>query len=180
MLLPVVTFVLLLANISPTTQCYKFEVKTDLEPADASDLARASKQGSLLRIKYNGRVYGSGGYGSSFDYSSPWMVTTLVLGIGMLIGGFALIVVRRRIRKRNMKELPPSFREHFHIEDADSIGKSESEEERGARVLFSILYKIFTKRVCDPPNLCANLESPDGEDGDDSSGEASSTIRPID
>jgi hypothetical protein len=41
-------------------------------------LAQASKQGSILQIKFKGKVYGSGGYGSMVNYSLSWMVMALV------------------------------------------------------------------------------------------------------
>ena len=41
-------------------QCWKFMSKTELEPATASDLARASAQGTILSINYFGTVYGEG------------------------------------------------------------------------------------------------------------------------
>jgi hypothetical protein len=176
------------------TQCYKFEVKTDLEPAEENDLARASEQGSILRIKFKGKVYGSGGYGSTVDYPMPWMVTGLVLGLGMLVGGsVALIIIRRRRFKR---ELPPSFRENFHIESKetiDSLGQHESEEVRGNRLIFTVLYKLFAQKVCSPtntacspvascppPTLCGNIEYADNQEDNVDVSDVSEDIRQID
>ncbi len=55
-------------------QCYKFETHTDMEEAYASDLATASSQGTILKIKYDGTWYGSGLVGdvssSSGSYGS--------------------------------------------------------------------------------------------------------------
>jgi hypothetical protein len=125
------------------------------------------------------------------------MVTALVLGLGMLVGGsIALIIIRQRRFKR---ELPPSFRENFHIESKetiDSLGQYESGEEvRGNRLIFTVLYKLFAQKVCSspsstsacspvascpPPTLCGNIEYADNQEGNVDDSDASEDIRQID
>jgi len=78
------------AGYTNCNQCYKFETHTDYEPAEAEDLERASEQGSILRIKVNGVVYGSGGYTSDPEFSYADIVVITLIGlmaIGMTIFG---------------------------------------------------------------------------------------------
>jgi len=148
-------------------KCYKFEVKTDLEPAETEDLVRASKQGTILRIKVNGRVYGSGGFGSQRDLSAL-KLTAVVLSVGMVVGGIALFLVRRWNVKKDLKALPPSFHESLQAEHSVSSNLSgASQEMSGIRLLFAILSRQFQKRL--PPSFCENIQSNDSED-----------VRPID
>lgn len=66
------------AGYKNCNQCYKFQTKTDMEAADTYDLATASKQGSILEIKVNGKTYGSGGYRpespSSYDSTKVYFL----------------------------------------------------------------------------------------------------------
>ena len=122
-------------------KCYKFEVKTDLEPADMEDLKRASKQGSLLRIKVNGTVYGSGGFNSSPEYSSL-KLTGILLGMGMLIGGVILFMLRRQLLRRKLLKLPPSFHESLQNECHDIV-KDPNGGKQGAGFPFMLANDRF-------------------------------------
>merc|ERR1712194_253923 len=62
-------------------QCYKFQTKTDMSEADTYDLATASEQGTMLEIKVNGKVYGSGGYRSEPEPSHMSSILTLAAAL---------------------------------------------------------------------------------------------------
>ena len=55
------------AGYTNVNQCYKFETHTTMEAADVDDLTLASAQGSILRVKVDGKVYGKGRYTSHMD-----------------------------------------------------------------------------------------------------------------
>eukprot|EP00536_Pseudo-nitzschia_multiseries_P002148 jgi/Psemu1/317814/estExt_fgenesh1_pm.C_280027 len=66
-------------------QCYKFESKTDMEPASIDDLERASKQGSILAIKVDGVTYGRGGI-DWHDVEVEVQATLWILGTAAVLG----------------------------------------------------------------------------------------------
>ncbi|KAL7577309.1 hypothetical protein ACA910_002048 [Epithemia clementina (nom. ined.)] len=64
-------------------QCYKFETHSSLEPATSTDLARASAQGTILRIRaLDGQWYGQDA--SFYQPESVQMQHYLVTAVGML------------------------------------------------------------------------------------------------
>jgi hypothetical protein len=77
-------------------QCYKFETKTDMEPATVDDLTRASAQGTILAIRVNGTVYGRGrnAFSSSefFNFHGIMQVSEHIL-LGLVLGILALLLV---------------------------------------------------------------------------------------
>jgi hypothetical protein len=104
-------------SLSLPIKCYKFETKTDLEAASTEDLVRASKQGTILEINVNGKMYGSGGFSSSTDNSSLKAIA-LILGAGLLVGGVMFGFWRQF--KWKLLELSPSFKENLQIESQDA------------------------------------------------------------
>lgn len=141
------------SNTHLLLQCYKFETKTSLEPATRDDLVRASKQGSLLRIKVNGRVYGSGGFGVSGGMSALG-VMAIVLGVSMLVGGIALIVIRHKFLKRKLKELPGSFREELQAGESYDSNASSPRHGGGMFLLLQLLSRWFQKKLPAPCAAC--------------------------
>jgi hypothetical protein len=73
-------------------QCYKFETKTDMEPATSDDLDRASAQGTILAIRVNGTVYGSGIYESSELHRFQGIFSEHIL-LGVVLGTLALFLI---------------------------------------------------------------------------------------
>lgn len=74
-------------------QCYKFESKTDMEPATANDLARATAQGTILSIRVDGKGYGHGTFESS-SRGGPTLLQELYLYIGLgLLMGFIVVAL---------------------------------------------------------------------------------------
>lgn len=121
-----------------------------------------------MRIKVNGKVYGSGGIRSSRD-SSALRIVALVLGMGMLVGGIALFVVRRRFLQRKVKALPASFRENLQDDTNKSSKNSRRASTNGSGticLLFTIMSRWFQKRLpCSCPCVDGNGDDVD-VDGD--------------
>ncbi len=67
------------AGYTNVNQCYKFESKTSMAIAEPEDLARASKQGSILMIKAYGNVYGEGGYVSKSELDMQAIYISLAI-----------------------------------------------------------------------------------------------------
>lgn len=94
-------------------QCYKFETKTEMEPAYKEDIQRASKQGTILRIKVNGTFYGQGGFHASDEgvWNDPILVA---FGVSLLVGflylTFAYLskIILRKKPKMLREPLQPS------------------------------------------------------------------------
>jgi hypothetical protein len=112
-------------------QCYKFEVKTDLEPASQEDLQRASAQGTILAIKVDGQTYGKGGTHWHEDNDPKTVVLFIVLlsVLGMILVSFGLFKWKKFMaRESKMKILDKvrrrrfdkSLRETFVEEDGDN------------------------------------------------------------
>ena len=58
-----------------------------MEEASVSDLKRASRQGTILSITYNGVVYGgTNDYSGYFAYQSMGLVLVAVMVVAVLIG----------------------------------------------------------------------------------------------
>lgn len=84
-------------SIISCNQCFKFETHTDMEVASSSDLATASKQGTIMAILYtDGTWYGSGTIGSNGEESyasSSSSYSTSYSSVGaaaVLLGAMAL------------------------------------------------------------------------------------------
>lgn len=133
-----------------------------MEAASLDDLKRASAQGSLLRIKVNGRVYGSGGFTSPPSYSSLTL-TAILVGIGMLFGGVVFFVVRRRFLRKKVMDLPPSFRESLRIECQDVVKNKSANNGVGVLLLFeSVRLRFLHPNLPAPTNLQMERQSVDG------------------
>ena len=108
-----------------------------MEQATIYDLEQATKQGTILEIWVDEIKYGRGGFHPHFDW--PEMSTILRIGVSVL-GSIGLLVgvtlgcrrfgssamlgtVFQWVRNRfHRKDLPSSFKEHFHLEDASTSG----------------------------------------------------------
>ena len=93
------------AGYENVDQCYKFETKTDLEPATTQDLERASKQGSILAVKVDGKTYGRGGthWNEKETKVALFIILTLaLLGLGVFV-----------IRKCKLSGIKASFNKCF-------------------------------------------------------------------
>ena len=82
-----------------------------MEEASADDLARASAQGTILRIRVNGKVYGSGGYGNMAEFRSVANVAlgatlTLLTVASLAVVGVALYWGRRHYQLRRSLTVP--------------------------------------------------------------------------
>jgi len=132
------------AGYTNCNQCYKFETHTDMEVATVRDLERASSQGSLLQIRYKGKLYGSGGFGAtSGGFYLGSTTTQIFLGISflLLLGIVGYLVVRKRHLLQNAWEqikwqyfkltkgrgslaMPSTFRESFSVNHNDETTAS--------------------------------------------------------
>ena len=103
-----------------------------MEQASIYDLEQATKQGTILEIWVDEIKYGRGGFHPHFDWpetSTILRILASVLGsIGLLVGvtlgcrrfgsSAMLGTLFQWVRDRfSRKDLPSSFKEHFHIED---------------------------------------------------------------
>ncbi|KAL3927955.1 MAG: hypothetical protein SGARI_005177 [Bacillariaceae sp.] len=88
------------AGYENVDQCYKFEVCTlyvdgdkctDLEPASTQDLERASKQGSILAVKVDGKTYGKGG--THWNEKETKVALFIILALALL--GLVVFIVRK-------------------------------------------------------------------------------------
>jgi len=107
-----------------------------MEPADESDLMKATRQGTILEIWVDGKRYGH----SSRDIWLPPEWAMIVAGSFCLVGCSILLWRRcgtsallgtvlhwiRECFTRN--ELPSAFREHFHIESGKDAFEDEGED----------------------------------------------------
>ena len=87
------------------------------------DLAKASKQGTILRIKVNGKVFGSGGFGSDgpeYTMTIIWMVTATIFI-------FLLWFIYRKWQELKWA-LPPSFQEQLYKEEDETDTKTVASE----------------------------------------------------
>jgi hypothetical protein len=84
------------AGYENVDQCYKFNSKTDLEPASTEDLERASRQGTILAVKVNGKIYGNGGTHWNDDDTQTLLYILLALS---LLGIIVAIVVMIQVFK---------------------------------------------------------------------------------
>ena len=117
-------------------QCYKFETKTDMEPASVEDLERASKQGTILAVKVDGVVYGRGGI-DWHDFEDDARATARILGPVLLLGillvlGYryrsSILHAKRKVRSRRFQK---SLREAFMEDDEeydDDDGKGNADD----------------------------------------------------
>jgi len=86
-------------------QCYKFETHTDMEPAYKDDLKRASKQGTILRIKVNGKFYGEGGF-HAYDKGDVWQEPIFIaFSVSLLLVGFFYLIFAYLFKRRQSKML---------------------------------------------------------------------------
>ncbi|KAG7349587.1 hypothetical protein IV203_012184 [Nitzschia inconspicua] len=119
------------AGYQNCNQCYKFETKTDLEPASTEDLERASAQGTVLAIKVDGKIYGKGGIDWYENDNDP--KTAILIVVLLAILGFIILSIRKckciskivkRVRSRRFhRNLQKAL---FEDEvDGDEEGKTE-------------------------------------------------------
>jgi hypothetical protein len=122
-------------------QCYKFEVKTDLEPASVEDLQRASAQGTILAIKVDGQTYGKGGihWHDDVDPKTVVLVVVLLAIVGMIASSIALlkwkninakasiVKISERVRSRRFDK---SLREGFFEDDDNNHDIDNNTENR--------------------------------------------------
>lgn len=100
------------AGYTNCNQCYKFQSKTYWEVADAADLRLASRQGTILDIRVDGKRYGKGGYFKRFpklskfvDSIPKWFIhlcLTLAILAALAISAFFATTVRRKLANTAM------------------------------------------------------------------------------
>ena len=140
------------AGYTNCNQCYKFFAKTDLEPASADDLARAS--GTILSIRVDGVLYGSGGFRSPpAPESYALLITGAALGIA---AGLLLVAVYARYRHRT-RVMPQALKEE--LVDGGTDGKAPKRKK-----------KKTDGREADTDNASAYTEYTTSYDDDDSRG----------
>lgn len=84
------------AGYTNCNQCYKFQTQTDMEPASISDLERASKQGTILAVKVDGKSYGKGHYGAGARALHNFKTTCAILACLMVFVGMAYYCYRKK------------------------------------------------------------------------------------
>ncbi|KAL7533736.1 hypothetical protein ACHAXR_005409 [Thalassiosira sp. AJA248-18] len=105
---------------------YKFETHTSMEAAEGEDLSMASAQGSILRIKANGRNYGKGGYVSPMSTATlRWYISLAAIAV-VALTTLVHFFLQRRFAGRKRVE-PNSLKETFNVDadntEAGAIGK---------------------------------------------------------
>ena len=105
-----------------------------MEPASSQDLERASKQGTLLRIKVDGKIYGQGGFHAD-DVVVDW-TESILIGFGVLIFvGFIYLMfanlfkkdsvllqwIQRFVFRRRVKKLREPLREPLKTEEGQRM-----------------------------------------------------------
>lgn len=124
------------AGYTNVNQCYKFESKTSLEAAEMEDLVLASSQGTILRIKVNGKTFGEGGFTSPASNS----MKALYISLGIMAAVMLTIAVRliqrgvfkewkRRKRRRVTSKI---LRESLYGTDPMKNDKSKHYEGKGS------------------------------------------------
>ena len=91
------------AGYTNVNQCYKFGSKTELEVSDEYDLITASSQGTILRIKANGKVYGKGGYKASGTSLSLSLNRAFVSAAAIAFLAFTALLFRRILIRRRQQ-----------------------------------------------------------------------------
>ncbi len=110
------------AGYTNVNQCYKFESKTSMAIAEPEDLARASKQGSILRIKAYGNIYGEGGYVSKSELDMQNIYISLAIFAACSVAIFVSCIAKycSSARRRKMKGMSnSSLSDTFYEEDSD-------------------------------------------------------------
>ena len=105
-----------------------------MEPADTRDLELASRQGTILEIRVNGKLYGRSGRFPFLSNLPTWAIISFGAIAGLLVVGLFTFAWKRIANSAmlgtflewikawfNRKELPNSFKEHFHIEDDKTV-----------------------------------------------------------
>mmetsp|Transcript_27570 Transcript_27570/g.60689 ORF Transcript_27570/g.60689 Transcript_27570/m.60689 type:complete len:676 (-) Transcript_27570:323-2350(-) len=104
-------------------QCYKFETKTDMEPASTEDLERASDQGTILAIKVDGVTYGKGGI-DWHDVEVEIQVTLWILGAAAAFG--IMFLLSRRYKSSILsRHFQKNLREVFLDDSTDAMDPEE-------------------------------------------------------
>jgi hypothetical protein len=89
-----------------------------MEEASMQDLSRASKQGTILTIKVNGKTFGSGGFPSTAPESGK--VVIFVFALGLVFGG--MVWVGRHFFQRRWRTLQSAaLQETFQIQSEDAV-----------------------------------------------------------
>jgi hypothetical protein len=98
-----------------------------MEPADITDLERASRQGTILQIKVNGTMYGSGGY-ESF-YVGPQVVAERVVGgLAIVIAFVVIVAICRRSTSCKFEKSPKkeTINGEYEAHDDDVVAKKSA------------------------------------------------------
>ncbi|KAL3804180.1 hypothetical protein HJC23_013699 [Cyclotella cryptica] len=141
------------AGYTNVNQCYKFETKTSLEPAEVVDLSLASDQGTILMIKSNGKVYGSGGYVSPYSASWDFDITPeqmMYLSFGSIaVIWMALLLFFHRQHRRKCEASSASLGGTLYDGDGDdNNGDYESDSSDSTKSEFSdVLYSPPTIEI---------------------------------
>ena len=93
------------AGYTNVNQCYKFGSNTELEVGDEWDLSTASAQGSILRIKAFGKVYGRGGYAAGVSHGMKVLVVAAIVGLAFTALLFRRILIRLQQRRKLRRKL---------------------------------------------------------------------------
>lgn len=99
------------AGYRKCNQCYKFETKTDMELANADDLARATEQGTNLSIHVDGKAYGHGMFNSK--EGGLLKENYFYIGLGFVMGLIDLALVwncrtaTKKFKRYRRKQVSP-------------------------------------------------------------------------
>ncbi|KAL7544140.1 hypothetical protein ACHAWF_007534 [Thalassiosira exigua] len=135
------------AGYTNVDQCYKFETHTTMEAADLEDLAIASEQGTILRIKAaDGKVYGKGGYVSpmSDERKSVYVSIAAVLAVTLA----ALVYTLQGYLSRR-KAMPKSLRETLNDSDSGGIEAANAPSKTPKRLLDDTHHSLDDSRRSD-------------------------------
>jgi hypothetical protein len=98
-----------------------------MEPVDVSDLERASRQGTILQIKVNGTMYGSGGY-ESF-YLGPQVIAERVIGgLAIVVSFIVVVAMFRRYTSCKFEKSPKTevINGEYKAHDDDVVAQKSS------------------------------------------------------
>ena len=121
------------AGYTNVNQCYKFETKTQMEPAYEADLSLADDQGSILKIHAFGKTYGRGGYSTPYvgywDFDiTPEQMMYLSFG-SIVVVWIAMLLFFHQRHSKKCKKIPSEMGDSFYDD-----GEYDSDDSDSTRV----------------------------------------------
>ncbi|KAG7374216.1 hypothetical protein IV203_013311 [Nitzschia inconspicua] len=122
------------AGYQNCNQCFKFETKTDLEPASTEDLERASAQGTILAVVVDGKIYGKPGI-AWYEYDKDPPKTTIFIVVLLAILGFIILSTRKCkcistiVKRVRSCQFHRNLRKALFEDEVDGDKKDKSEEQ---------------------------------------------------